>query len=353
MSHSLRVQVVLIVTLALAGACGPAAPPPRGASAPASAPASRPAAGRPAAPPDVFGSGFGPARDAREVVAKLQALRAAAVSPEERHLLDRLAAAMLQLEPAATRAAGFRELLAVVRAWGQLYADDFETQLKVASTIAVLAEQAATLDLPAAPLRQERVDLARRLVARFPGQARAHGQLGWVLRLAGADPFAVLPHYARCLDLEAGNAVCRRAYDALAEEIRQPRCTTVQVHPGLALHGASPTPAPGRRSVEWRGQKLHLEAEPLVGAAGFAEVSAGPRELEVRLTPAAARAFAAGTGRLAAAGGSAVLLRDGRVLMAARVMSAIEGGRLRLADFRLDDLCQRVERREVPPALRR
>jgi hypothetical protein len=362
MRRSLRIVVALgaAVAVGVGGGCGPAVPGPAsgrlGAAPPrvaGSAGASRPTAPRPTPPPELFGGGFGSARDAREVVARLQALKAAATAPAERQLLDRLAAAVTLIDQTATRTAGFRDLLEVVRSWGQLYADDFETQLQVASTVAVLADQAESIDLPAQPLRRERVDLARRLVARFPAQARAHGQLGWALRLSGADPLEVLPHFVRCLDLEAGNAVCRKAFDTLAAELRQPRCLTAEVHPGLALVGATASRAPGRRTVEWRDQTLQLEDQPLVGPGGIAAISVDPNGAELRLTPAASKQFAAETARLAASGDFAVLVRDRRVLLAARVMSAIEGGRMRISDLRIEDLCRRVERREVPPALRR
>jgi hypothetical protein len=341
-----------IPLLALLG-CGPAAAPARPpASAPAPAPAAAPAP--PARAPDLAGPVgliLGDAPDPAALLAKLEAAREHAPAAE-RALVDRLLRALRAVQrDRGPLAPAYLELLAVTRHLGRLYPRHFLTRLRVASTIAGAAASAEVLDLDGAALRAEALALARELVRDFPGEARAHGALGFALRLAADDPLATLRAYGRCLELDPAQATCRAAHQALVAEYERPHCTTADLRPDLAAHGGAEAP-PGW-PVTWEGRKLYLDPPAVLTRAHVAEVTLEGRDGTLELTPEGRRRFTAASASLARTGGWLVLRAGGRVLLAAKVMTPITGGRLRVAGVDLDALCARVRRAQVPPELRR
>lgn len=288
-----------------------------------------------------------------EFVAAVKAAKEHA-TPEEQAFLERLVRLMdLEPDPKTT----FQALVSLTREALLLERGDFAAERSLTATFLSFPFSARSFSLDPAPLTQEAVSHARALVKRWPREASAHGVLASALELEPAPPKDVLAALERCVALDGARATkCGERRDRLIAELERPRCSGAALSAPLTFSGAQEAwkLAPGT-PLTVDGVELTVEPKPFLDGAQLAALSVDDEgNLRLEATKAGAIELAQHTRRLRDTRAGYVVVRLGdEVLMAPRLMDAIEGGQVRItrgrdrAPFSLEALCKTVERPRV------
>ena len=111
--------------------------------------------------------------------------------------------------------AQFPAILKVLRDLGDLAPTNFETQLAIASSFHLQVTNAANLNLDSEPILQETLQRSRQLVTTFPKEAKAYGNLGFVLMMNKGDQNEARRMLEKCIELDSSVQQCHDYYDQL------------------------------------------------------------------------------------------------------------------------------------------
>jgi hypothetical protein len=278
-----------------------------------------------------------------EAIAKLRAARGQ-LTPKQRKLVDRLLAIVAKAERGERlTGADFPELANLYaelwRSWAAGAPRDFEVQWRATSHIHFLGVMAAGGGFSRPDLLKEGAERARRVLATWPNEAKAHGLVASV----SDDLPTQLREFARCRELDPNDEFCRERLTHLIKVQQMERCRGDQLRP-FALHAVAETGYD-------QPQRPTLEPGPITNAdiaEVYKEEDGFSRECAFETTPEGTKRLSALTKKVSDRNGWTVKVIDG-ARQPAQMTHWIKEGRTQVPC----NVCKTMTRPPLPPELRR
>jgi hypothetical protein len=313
-------------------------------------------------PEDLLSQMLGPEPDLGEVRRQLNKFRSQATK-EEMPLLEEIDALLKRADGLKIDGKSSDKLQELTRAFvdierklAMLHPDDFEVQIKFASSLFRSSYSLENLEVSGEAYRKEALSLAMKLIEKFPDRGRSYGVLAHMKSMTGGDKLECMKLYKRCIDLDSKATYCREGLQHLAKNYTNPRCEGDALASGLAFFEARTKAASGfERKVEHDKKTFHLAHEPLVTHKDIKSIVAEEEQrLIINLESEASRQFAEFTEQLANRtdqDGYLAVMNYNNILVLARVLMKIKNGRVALSKVDMNAVCNKVTRRNLPDEL--